>query len=282
MNVTWLPSPAKINLFLHICGRYENGYHQLQTLFQLLDVGDEIGIEVNSTGKLSMTTLMPGIPEDDNLIIKAAKTLQNYTKVSQGASFHVKKQLPMGGGIGGGSSNAATVLLGLNKLWRLNLPIDTLLPIAASLGADVPVFIKGQTGFAEGIGEKIIPVKTSDKWFLVANPGVHVSTSEVFQHPDLPRNTPLISYDKYTYKHTQNDCQELVCNLQPKVAKLLQWLVHYAPSRMTGTGASVFAMFSTEAEAHHVLRQLPDEFTGFVAKGTQQSILHTQLEGILR
>ncbi|MFC3120593.1 4-(cytidine 5'-diphospho)-2-C-methyl-D-erythritol kinase [Agaribacter flavus] len=281
-DVIWLPSPAKINLFLHICGQYPNGYHNLQTLFQLLDVGDEIGFAVHDRATIELKTPMAGVAEQDNLIIKAAKALQIHTGSNCGAAIFVKKHLPMGGGIGGGSSNAATVLLALNAFWKLNLPLTELMDIATTIGADVPVFIRGKTGFAEGIGEIITPMDIPEQWYLVANPGVHVSTPDIFQHPDLPRNTQMIKAHEYSFESTRNDCQNLVCNLQGKVAKLLQWLVHYAPSRMTGTGASVFAVFNNKHEAQNVLRQLPNEFKGFVAKGTQTSVLHTKLEDILR
>ncbi|MGQ8365652.1 4-(cytidine 5'-diphospho)-2-C-methyl-D-erythritol kinase [Glaciecola sp. 1036] len=274
---TWLASPAKLNLFLHINGRFENGYHDLQTYFQLLASGDQVGIKIDDSNQVCMAESLPDVKDEDNLVIKAAKALLPYKSNSLGAQFKIKKNLPMGGGIGGGSSNAATVLLALNKLWQLNLPNSQMMEIGKCIGADVPVFVNGKSGFAEGIGEKITPLDYPQKWYLVANPKVHMSTQTVFTHPDLPRNTKKITPDAFNFESTSNDCQSLVCKLQPKVAKLLHWLVNYAPSRMTGTGASVFAIFDSEDDANDVLRQLPTEFTGFVSRGVSASPLLQQL-----
>ena len=279
--LTWWPSPAKLNLFLHINGRYENGYHQLQSLFQILDFGDELAFELNINGAISLANPIEGVPDEDNLIIKAAKLLQQHIDVSNsqklGCTIYLKKRLPMGGGIGGGSSNAATTLLVLNKLWDCQLDEQTLAKLGLALGADVPIFIHGQTAFAEGVGEKLTPTTLPDTYYLVVFPECHVSTAEIFNHPDLPRNTPKIDFSQYEFPDTKNDCQKLVCQRHDDVANTLRWLLEYAPSRMTGTGACVFAMFEHRQEALKVQALLPKGTTSFVANGVNTSPLHNQI-----
>ena len=277
-HVDWWPSPAKLNLFLHILGRYENGYHQLQTLFQLLDSGDALAFDITASTEISLSPSIPGVNDEDNLIIKAAKLLQQICHVQKGAAIQLQKTLPMGGGIGGGSSNAATTLVALNALWECGLSAAQLAEVGLQLGADVPIFIHGQTGFADGVGEQITPVDLADNWYLVVNPGIHVGTADIFREAALPRNTPAMAWSNYTFEATRNDCQAIVCEKHPEVAKLLQWLVHYAPSRMTGTGACVFAIFSDENSARHVLGKLPAEWSGFVAKGVNTSPLQQKLK----
>ena len=274
----WWPSPAKINLFLHVCSQFENGYHELQTLFQLLDYCDEIGTQLNLSGEISLANNIEGVKFEDNLIVKAATELLPYRRDdSYGVKLFVRKRIPMGGGLGGGSSNAATVLVALNHLWKCELNTKQLLTIALRLGADVPVFVNGMSAFAEGVGETLISVSIPETFYLVATPKVHISTASVFGHPDLPRNTPKIDFSNYHFEETRNDCEKLVSNTHPEVANLLQWLVHYAPSRMTGTGASVFAQFSSKKDAENVLKQLPNGVSGFVAKGIDSSPLHSVL-----
>ena len=275
MALNWWPSPAKINLFLHITGRYANGYHSLQTVFQLLDVGDELAFEAHD--KRVMATPLPGVNDSDNLIIKAANLLAEHAGTKNGCQIHLRKVLPMGGGVGGGSSNAATTLVALNKIWKLGYDLSTLAEIGLSLGADVPVFVNGQSTFAEGVGEQFTDITLPARWYLVCHPQVHVSTQGIFTAPDLPRNTPAISSDAYEFEKTHNDCQEIVCKQHPEVANLLQWLLQFAPSRMTGTGACVFAVFDAEQEATNALSQLPEKWSGFVTKGVQTSPLHLQL-----
>jgi len=274
----WWPSPAKLNLFLHILGRYENGYHQLQSLFQMLDYGDRLAFTVVQNSTIEMATPLEGVPEDENLIIKAARLLAKETGYKGGVSISLDKRLPMGGGIGGGSSNAATTLVALNHLWGTGLQEDALAELGLSLGADVPIFVRGLTAFAGGVGEEITAAPQEEKYYLVANPNVHVSTAEVFTSPDLPRNTPAMKWEDYKFENTHNDCQQLVANCHPEVAKLLQWLVHYAPSRMTGTGACVFAAFSDYTLAEQVKAEMPDTWQSFVAKGVNRSPLLDKLE----
>ncbi|MBO1255490.1 4-(cytidine 5'-diphospho)-2-C-methyl-D-erythritol kinase [Alteromonas sp. 5E99-2] len=276
MALTWWPSPAKLNLFLHINQQREDGYHCLQTVFQMLDRGDEIAFE--PAERLHMATPMSGVCDEDNLILKAARLLQDYTNTQLGCRIHINKNLPMGGGVGGGSSNAATTLLVLNKLWNLTIPSEELQQLGLSLGADVPVFVNGETTFAEGVGESFTPIAIPESWYLIVHPNIHVSTQTIFTEPDLPRSTPIISPKQYKFESTQNDCQKIVCNRHPEVAYLLQWLIQFAPSRMTGTGACVFAQFNAKHEAEETLAKLPRKWSGFVAKGVQTSPLIQQLE----
>jgi 4-diphosphocytidyl-2-C-methyl-D-erythritol kinase len=280
--LTWWPSPAKLNLFLHINGRYANGYHQLQSLFQILDYGDELAFELNSTGKISLAAPMLDVAEEDNLVIKAARLLKesatNKTKHNMGCTIHIKKRLPMGGGIGGGSSNAATTLVVLNKLWNCRLSEATLASLGLKLGADVPIFIHGKTAFAEGVGEKLQPVNLAPACYLVVFPSCHVSTAEIFSSPDLPRSTAKIHFSDYKFADTHNDCQELVCEHYPNVANALHWLLEYAPSRMTGTGACVFATFEQREDALKIQALLPEGSASFVANGVNTSLLHSQIQ----
>ena len=278
VNKDWWPSPAKLNLFLHILGRYDNGYHKLQSLFQMLDYGDKLAFDINHTGTIAMSTPLKGVKDEDNLIIRAAKLLAAQTKTKLGAHISLEKYLPMGGGIGGGSSNAATTLVALNALWGTRLSVHQLADIGLQLGADVPIFVRGETAFAEGVGEQITPAPQPEQWFLVANPNVHISTGEIFTAQELTRNTPSMDWADYKFEETRNDCQQLVVNRYPEVAKLLQWLVHYAPSRMTGTGACVFATFSDYTLAEQVRAQMPETWQSFVAKGVNRSPLLDKLE----
>ena len=275
------PSPAKLNLFLHINGRRKDGYHELQTLFQFLDYGDTLDISSNTTGKIKLLTSFPTIKAEDNLIVKAADLLKDTAQNSQlGAQIKITKVLPMGGGLGGGSSNAATILVALNSLWHLNYSIDELAQLGLQLGADVPVFVRGFSAFAEGVGEKLSPATPTQYWYLVTKPNCSIATASIFKAPDLPRNTPKITANLYNVEHCHNDCQTVVEKQYPEVAKLLAWLVEYAPSQMTGTGACLFSRFSTEAEALNLQAKLPKEITSFVAKGLNQSPLVTTIAAL--
>lgn len=270
----WWPCPAKLNLFLHITGRNEQGYHLLQSLFQIVDKGDEIAFDIKTSTDISLITDLPGVPPETNLIVTAARALQSYSNCSKGCDIWLNKFLPMGGGLGGGSSNAATTLVALNHLWDTGLTIDQLSKLGLTLGADVPIFVHGQTAFAEGVGEIITPVKIPQKTYLIVFPNLHVSTAEVFADPDLPRKTKKIDWKNYRFKDTHNDCQKLVCDRYPKVANLLRQLLEYAPSRMTGTGACLFAVFDHTMAAEKALKQLPRDCHGFIANGVDQSPLH--------
>ncbi|MBT1444651.1 4-(cytidine 5'-diphospho)-2-C-methyl-D-erythritol kinase [Shewanella sp. JM162201] len=277
VSLAW-PAPAKLNLFLHVNGRRADGYHELQTLFQFIDQCDWLDFRVTDSPALLLhSNLGKLVPDSDNLILKAAKSLQAATGCTMGAEIWLDKRLPMGGGLGGGSSDAATTLVALNALWQLGLTKSQLMEIGLKLGADVPVFINGIAAFAEGVGEKFQPVDVPEPWYLVLVPDAHVSTAEVFQHPDLPRNTPKLDMASLGSEHWSNDCQALVCAKYPQVANALSWLVEYAPSRMTGTGACVFGEFDSQQAALDALAQKPADTQGFVAKGLNRSPLELRL-----
>lgn len=275
---THWPSPAKLNLFLYITGRHDNGYHELQTLFQFVEFGDELTVSANQeTSAVTITPEIPGVALKDNLIWKAATALQQYTSTSFGADIELKKVLPMGGGIGGGSSNAATVLVALNYLWQLNLSDDQLAEIGLQLGADVPVFVRGHAAFAEGVGEQLQPANPDEKWYLVVKPQVSIATVNIFTHSELTRNTPKRALATLLGQEYVNDCEKIVRMLYPEVDKQLSWLLQYAPSRLTGTGSCVFAEFSSKKEAESVLEQLSDTVSAFVARGRNISPLKETL-----
>ncbi|MEZ9515447.1 4-(cytidine 5'-diphospho)-2-C-methyl-D-erythritol kinase [Vibrio splendidus] len=275
---TYWPSPAKLNLFLYITGRRDNGYHELQTLFQFVEFGDELTVSANrETSSITITPEIPGVATEDNLIWKAATALQQYTSTTFGADIELKKVLPMGGGIGGGSSNAATVLVALNHLWQLNLSDDQLAEIGLKLGADVPVFVRGHAAFAEGVGEQLQPANPDEKWYLVVKPQVSIATVDIFTHSELTRNTPKRALSTLLEQEYVNDCEKIVRMLYPEVDKQLSWLLQYAPSRLTGTGSCVFAEFSSKKEAESVLEQLPDTVSAFVARGRNISPLKETL-----
>ncbi|TCV28414.1 4-(cytidine 5'-diphospho)-2-C-methyl-D-erythritol kinase [Vibrio crassostreae] len=275
---THWPSPAKLNLFLYITGRRDNGYHELQTLFQFVDFGDELTVTANKkTSAITITPAIPGVATEDNLIWKAATALQQYTSTSFGADIELKKVLPMGGGIGGGSSNAATVLVALNYLWQLNLSDDQLAKIGLKLGADVPVFVRGHAAFAEGVGEQLQPANPDENWYLVVKPQVSIATVDIFTHSELTRNTPKRALSTLLEQEHVNDCEKIVRMLYPEVDKQLSWLLQYAPSRLTGTGSCVFAEFNSEKEAELVREQLPDTVSAFIAKGRNISPLKETL-----
>ena len=284
MRKRW-PSPAKLNLFLYITGRREDGYHNLQTLFQFLDYGDTIIIEPRNDGQIRLVTPIEGVPDEENLIVRAARLLQDTTLLmgslpqGAGAEISVEKRLPMGGGLGGGSSNAATVLVALNHVWNTGLTEDQLAALGMTLGADVPVFVRGFAAFAEGVGEKLTPVSPPEKWYLVAHPGVSIPTPIIFKDPELPRNTPIRSIETLLNRDFGNDCEVIARKRFRKVDDLLSWLLEYAPSRLTGTGACVFSEFDTENAARQVLEQAPEWLQGFVARGVNVSPLHQAISG---
>jgi len=266
-------APAKLNLFLHILGRREDGYHELQTVFQLLDFGDQMAFEVSNNGILSLhLSFSDGVendtPLDNNLVTKAAALLRlEAGNPLLGASISLNKRLPSGAGLGGGSSNAATCLAALNRLWRLNLSTDKLCEIGVKLGADVPVFIRGKSAWAEGIGEQLSPVELGNSWYLVVSPKCSVSTVEVFCHEHLTRNSQAIKMADFLAGSTRNDCEAVTRKLHPEVDQAFEILANFADFRMTGTGSSLFASFESKAAAKKVLNALPDNLPGFVAKG---------------
>lgn len=278
MQTLTLPAPAKLNLMLHIVGRRADGYHELQTLFQFLDHGDELSFRLREDGEIRLHTELPGVDHDSNLIVRAARLLRRASGCSLGADINLLKRLPMGGGIGGGSSDAATTLLGLDHLWQLHLGEDRLAELGLTLGADVPVFVRGRAAFAEGVGERLQPIDLPEPWFLVIAPQVSVSTAEIFADPELTRNTPAITVRSLLAGGGHNDCQPVVEKRYPEVRNALSLLNKFVPASMTGTGACVFGSFPNEGEADKVRRQLPDTLPSFVARGRNVSMLHRSLE----
>ncbi|CAE6893889.1 4-(cytidine 5'-diphospho)-2-C-methyl-D-erythritol kinase [Pseudomonas marincola] len=273
-----LPAPAKLNLMLHILNRRPDGYHELQTLFQFLDYADELGFALREDGEIRLHTEIAGVPHDSNLIVRAAKQLQQLTGCTLGADLWIDKKLPMGGGIGGGSSDAATTLLGLNHLWQLGLSADQLAELGLKLGADVPVFVRGHAAFAEGVGEKLTPIELEEPWFLVVIPQVLVSTAEIFSDPELTRDSPPIKVRSLLEGGGRNDCQPVVQKRYPEVHNALILLNKFVQAKLTGTGACVFGSFPNRADADKVARQLPVTLPSFVAQGRNISMLHRKLE----
>ena len=277
-----LPAPAKLNLFLHILGRRPDGYHELQTLFQFLDHGDELGFRLREDGQIRLHTDIPGVPHDSNLIVRAARRLQEQSSTRLGADIWLDKRLPMGGGIGGGSSDAATTLVGLNHLWGLDWSEDRLAELGLALGADVPVFVRGRAAFAEGVGEQLTPVSPDEPWYLVLAPQVSVSTAEIFSDPELTRDTPAIRVRSLPEGGGHNDCQPVVEKRYSEVRNALKWLNNFVQARMTGTGACVFGSFPNRDEADRVSRQLPATLPSFIARGCNRSPLHRVMETLDR
>jgi 4-diphosphocytidyl-2-C-methyl-D-erythritol kinase len=277
-----LPAPAKLNLMLHIVGRRSDGYHQLQTLFQFLDYADELSFAPRSDGVIRLHSELSDVAHDSNLIVRAARQLQQASNCTQGADIWLTKRLPMGGGLGGGSSDAATTLLGLNHLWQLNWSDAQLASLGLSLGADVPVFVHGHAAFAEGVGEILTPVELSEPWFLVAIPQVSVSTAEIFADPQLTRDTPANKLRSLLEGSSRNDCQPVVEKRYPEVRNALILLNKFVPTRLTGTGACVFGSFPNEDDADKVAHQLPVTLPCFVAQGRNISMLHRKLKELLK
>ena len=274
------PCPAKLNLFLYINGRREDGYHELQTLFQFLDFSDQLTVTINNSGNITLENQLDDVVLEDNLIFRAAKLLQQYTQTSLGASLSIEKKLPMGGGVGGGSSDAATTLVALNYLWQTNLSLSQLAELGLKLGADVPIFVHGKAAFAEGVGEKISYCEPDEKYYVVLKPNVAISTAKIFQDPKLPRNTPKRSLSQLLADVYTNDCEKVVRDHYPEVEQAIQWLVQYAPTRLTGTGACIFAEFDSQDAAIAVYQQRPTHLSGFVAKGVNRSPLYLALENM--
>ncbi|MDH5518494.1 MAG: 4-(cytidine 5'-diphospho)-2-C-methyl-D-erythritol kinase [Gammaproteobacteria bacterium] len=276
-SVYW-PAPAKLNLFLHITGRRADGYHLLQSVFQFLNWGDELAFEITENGQISRQTEIAGVAEADDLIIRAARLLQQSSATKAGARISVKKILPMGGGLGGGSSDAATTLVVLNQLWQCGLSRQQLADLGLTLGADVPVFIHGVAAFVEGVGERISAIDVPEKWFFVLHPQINVSTAKIFNDSGLTRDCAAIRICDLSGAVLGNVCEAIACKHYPEIAEAIEWLSGYnRHARMTGTGACVFAEFDSQHEAEELLQRLPEKWQGFVAKGVNQSPLYQQL-----
>ncbi|HEX4676407.1 MAG TPA: 4-(cytidine 5'-diphospho)-2-C-methyl-D-erythritol kinase [Steroidobacteraceae bacterium] len=278
---TQWPAPAKLNLFLHVTGRRPDGYHELQTLFQLIDLSDTVSLSVTDDGRIERPAGPAGVDPDSDLTVRAAKALQAATGCRAGASIRIAKRIPMGGGLGGGSSDAATVLLALNHLWGCRLPVDELARLGLPLGADVPVFVRGSSAWAEGVGERLVPVELLERWYVVIHPGVAVPTRDVFQSPELTRNTPVITIRAFFGPDggsgSRNDCEPVVRARYPEVADALSWLGNFAPARLTGTGSCIFAAFGSAIDAERVAARAPDRWRSYVARGLNESPVHALL-----
>lgn len=283
MAVLSLLAPAKLNLFLHLTGRRADGYHELQTLFQLLDYGDQVRLSLREDGNIQRIAGADGVSADTDLAVKAARLLKSVSGTPKGCDITVVKRIPLGAGLGGGSSDAGAVLVGLNRLWELKWSEGRLAELGLELGADVPVFVRGCSAWAEGIGERLYPVSAEGIWYLVVTPSCEVSSAEVFSSPALTRNTPPSRIDRFTlaqsdgaapavswdavWAHTHNDCEPVTRAMYPQVDRALNWLSNFAEARMTGTGGSVFAPFPHRAEAGRVMAQRPDGLRAFVSRG---------------
>jgi len=265
------PAPAKLNLFLHVVGRRADGYHLLQTVFRFLDFGDSLSFVQRDDESILLATPLPGVPSEHNLAVRAAQSLKQATGVRQGVEIRLTKRLPLGGGLGGGSSDAATVLLALNRLWQTNLSSLQLQQIGLQLGADVPIFIHGHAAFAEGVGEHFADVALPPAWYLVLTPPVTVPTAEIFQAPGLRRDTPAIAAADWRPGMGGNDLEPVVSRLYPEVAEHLAWLRRFGPARMSGSGACVFAEFATPDAAHAAHAALAPGMQGFVARGLERN-----------
>ncbi|MEW5668581.1 4-(cytidine 5'-diphospho)-2-C-methyl-D-erythritol kinase [Pseudomonas putida] len=282
MQKLTLPAPAKLNLWLHIIGRRADGYHELETVFQFLDHGDELSFALRDDGVIRLHTEIEAVPHDSNLIVRAARMLQAQSGTTLGADIWLTKVLPMGGGIGGGSSDAATTLLALAHLWQLDWDEDRLAALGLSLGADVPVFVRGHAAFAQGVGEQLTPVDPTEPWYVVLVPQVSVSTVEIFSHPQLTRDSLPLKMRPVPEGNSRNDCQPVVEQNYPEVRNALNSLGKFTEARLTGTGSCVFGAFPSKAEADKVLALLSATQTGFVAKGSNISMLHRKLQSLVK
>lgn len=268
------PAPAKLNLFLHITGRRADGYHLLQSVFRLIEQHDTLHLRPTTDGSISRVQDIQGIPAEHDLCVRAARLLQQHTQCRSGVEIKLEKRLPMGGGLGGGSSDAATVLLALNRLWQLHLPRRELLQLGLKLGADVPIFVFGENAWAEGVGDQLQPMALEPAWYVVLTPDAHVSTAEVFAERELTRNTIPAKIAAFSKGFGHNDLEPVVCQKYPAVAETLEWLRQFGDARMSGSGASVFLECASEVIAQHVFAQKPPNIAGFVSKGIDQHPLH--------
>jgi 4-diphosphocytidyl-2-C-methyl-D-erythritol kinase len=271
------PAPAKLNLFLHVVGRRSDGYHLLQTAFRLIECCDWLRFSPRADAQVKLARPLPGVAEDDELTVRAARLLQEAAGSKQGVDIEIEKNIPVGGGLGGGSSDCATTLAVLNRLWKLDLPEARLAEMALSLGADVPFFLFGGNAFAEGIGERLTPLDLPDRWYVVLAPPVKVSTREIFAAPELTRNSKTIKISSFSAGFGRNDLEPVVCRRHAEVAAHLAWLKQFGDARISGSGACVFTEFTTEREARSVLSRMPAEMRGFAVRGLDRHPL-TALE----
>ncbi len=261
------PAPAKLNLFLHVTGRRADGYHLLQTLFRFVDLNDTLHFGLRNDGEVHRVNVIEGVPAEQDLCVRAARLLQKESGCTLGVDIEIEKRIPMGGGLGGGSSDAATTLIALNRMWELGLSRERLMELGLQLGADVPVFVFGENAFAEGVGEKLQAYSLPDAWYVVLFPPVHVPTAKIFSHSELTRDSVSIIIRALSTQQRRNDLQSVVCKLYPIVGSYIAELGKYGKALMTGSGACVFAEFDNQSQAETVLKQLPVEMSGIVVKG---------------
>lgn len=278
-RLTHCHAPAKLNLFLHVIGRRSDGYHLLQSAFQLLDWGDSLHFERRSDSQIRRSQELPGIAHDADLCLRAARLLQSATGCTLGADITLDKQLPLGGGLGGGSSDAATTLIALNRLWDTGLKRPQLAKLGLQLGADVPFFIHGSDAFVEGIGEIISPVTLPENYYVILFPGVHIPTAEIFRAMDLTKASKALKIADFASRETRNDLQGIACKLYPEVAAAVEWLEAFAPARMTGSGACVFAAVDSEEAASAIIAVCPPRWQAWKARSLPRHPLHAWLEG---
>ncbi len=272
-----LPAPAKLNLMLHITGRRDDGYHLLETVFQFIDLSDRLEFELNLSGRIERRAGNSPVAATDDILLKTATILQTRYQVRAGVSIAIDKKIPIGGGLGGGSSNAATCLLALNQLWQLGLSLDRLARIGLEIGADVPVFVAGRAAWASGIGEQLQPIELEQPIYLVIDPKIEVSTAQIFAAQELTRNCDPLTIRAFLRGSGTNVCEPVVRKLYPQVAAALDWLGQYAPTRMSGTGACVFAAFDSLEQAEGVKLRVPKNWTAFVARALNVNPVHQQL-----
>jgi 4-diphosphocytidyl-2-C-methyl-D-erythritol kinase len=280
----WWPAPAKLNLCLHVTGRRADGYHELQTIFQLISLADQLSFDLRDDGRIirsdyegAAADALSHVDEDHDLCVRAARALQLRAGVKAGVAIRIRKNIPVGGGLGGGSSDAATTLVVLNALWHADLSVDELAELGIALGADVPVFVRGYSGLGEGVGERLTPLDLPDSWFLVIHPGVSIPTRDVFQAPELTRNSPVLTIAALLASGGRNDCEPVVRTRYPEVAAALDWLGRFASARLTGTGSCLFARFASAAEAERVAARVPDVWRAYVVQGLAESPLRQSL-----
>jgi len=271
------PAPAKLNLFLHVTGRRPDGYHEIQTVFQLVDLADALRFEPRADREVRRVAGPAQVPAEQDLCVAAALRLQAETGCRQGVDIRLEKHIPVQAGLGGGSSDAATTLVALNEIWGLRLPVDRLAEIGLELGADVPLFVRGQSAWGEGVGERLTPLELPERHYAVVFPGVGISTAEVFQAPELTRKTPETTIRGFLKAGGRNDCEPVVTGRSPEVRRALAWLSRRGEARMTGTGSSVFAGYGDRASAQAALAGLPPTWRGFVARGLDRSPLQERL-----
>lgn len=274
MTQGW-PAPAKLNLFLHVTGRREDGYHELQTIFQFLDFSDRLRFVITDDARIARATPIDRLPAEQDLVVRAARLLQRHTGTTKGVVIHLEKRIPLAGGLGGGSSDAATTLVALNCLWGLGLDREELAAVGLKLGADIPVFVHGVAAWAEGVGERLTPIELPEPWYVVVVPPVHVATAQVFADPELTRNSHPITIRDFRAGRSRNDLEPVVRRRYPDVDRAWKWLDQFGSPRMTGAGCCVYITVSGRRDGEGILARVPEGFQGFVAKGLNRSPLLT-------